>query len=386
MGFEDLVQTVTRIHGAALGAAGEVVHRLLSLRNWWIGASIVEFEQGGENRAAYGEALVGRLSDALKTTGYPGLSSRSLHNFRQVALAYPELDAARLRESVLPGSREIVQTSAESPGTLFPKLIARNGVSSPLPWRDSSWLERLFTRLTFSHLLELSRIDDPLKRAFYELHCLKEGWSVRELQRQRGSLLYERIGLSKDPESILALTHDGELPETPSVLVRDPYVLEFLDLKPLADLREATLEQALVDHLQAFLLELGRDFCFIGRQFRVTVGNVHHYLDLLFFHRSLHCLVAIDLKIGAFEPAHAGQMNFYLGYLAENVTRPDENPPVGILLCSDKDTEVVRYATVGMEDSVFVSRYLLELPSEELLARWLREERALLETANGCGG
>jgi hypothetical protein len=156
-------------------------------------------------------------------------------------------------------------------------------------------------------------------------------------------------------------------------------VLEFLGLKRAARYSEVDLEQALIDHLQEFLLELGRDYCFVARQFRLTVGNVHHYLDLLFFHRGLRSLVAIDLKIGDFEPAHAGQMSFYLNYLAENVARPDENPPVGILLCAGKNTEVVRYAMAGVADSLFVSRYVLELPSEEQLVRWLHEERARLK-------
>lgn len=158
-------------------------------------------------------------------------------------------------------------------------------------------------------------------------------------------------------------------------------MLEFLGLKPSVSYTETEFEQALIDHLQDFLLELGRDFCFVARQYRVTIGNLHHHLDLLFFHRALRSLVAIDLKIGDFEPAHAGQMSFYLNYLAEHVARPDENPPVGILLCSGKDHAVVRYATAAMADSLFVSRYTLELPTEEELAHWLREEREVLEVS-----
>jgi len=255
--------------------------------------------------------------------------------------------------------------------------------SEKLRWRDAGWLSRLFTELTFTHLLELSRIDDLPRRAFYELHCLKERWSVRELQRQRDSQLYERIGLSENRDEVLALAREGALGESPASQLRDPYVFEFLGIERRTVMTESDLEEARIDHLQQFLFERGRDFCFVDRQHRITVGNRHHYLDLLFFHRRMRCLVAIELKIGAFEPDHAGQLRFYLNYLAENVAHPDEGPPVGILLCSERDTEVVRFATAGDEE-LFVSRYQLELPSEDQLRQWLHEERERLEQEREC--
>jgi len=247
-----------------------------------------------------------------------------------------------------------------------------------LSWRDAEWMARLFTELTFTHLLELARIDDLPRRSFYELHCLKERWATRELQRQRDSMLYERIGLSENRDEVLALARDGELAETPAAQLKDPYVFEFLGIERRSAMTEGELEQALVNHLQQFLLELGRDFCFVDRQFRITAGNRHYHLDLLFFHRRLRCLVAIDLKLGEFRPEHAGQLRFYVNYLAEQVAHPDENPPVGILLCADRDAEVVRFATAGDED-LFVTRYQLELPSEEQLQQWLHDERARIE-------
>lgn len=216
------------------------------------------------------------------------------------------------------------------------------------------------------------------QRAFYELHCLKERWSVREMQRQRNSMLYERIGLSGNRDEVLALAREGTLAESPGAQLRDPYVFEFLGVERHPAMTESDLERALVDHLQQFLFELGRDFCFVARQFRITAANRHHYIDLLLFHRRLRCLVAIDLKLGAFEPEHAGQLRFYVNYLAEHVAYPEENPPVGILLCADRDAEVVRFATAGDGD-LFVTRYQLQLPSEEQLKRWLHEERARIE-------
>lgn len=237
---------------------------------------------------------------------------------------------------------------------------------------------RLRRELSFSHLLELSRVSEPLARAFYEVQTLAHRWSVRELKRQRDSMLFERVGLSRDREAVLALVNEGRLLDTMTVNVRDPYVLEFLNLPERHAYSESDLEGALVDHLQAFLLQFGGDFAFLGRQYRVTVGGRHHFIDLLFFHRRLRCLVAVDLKIGTFGHEDAGQMNFYLNYLRENVALPDESPPVGIVLCADKDVEEVHYATGNLDHQVFVSRYMTRLPTEQQLRAWLADERELM--------
>lgn len=414
MNFEALLLNITRIHIATQEAAGQTLNRILSFRNWLIGAWIIEYEQDGEDRATYGDRLLPRLADALKTAGIKGLSRRNLNNFRQVALAYPELDPHTFLEALLPdGLTTIWQTSAKSAHAVpplqnpaknapssrspaiwqtsakslhpFPSLQHRAQTTEVLEWRDSAWLMRLFSALTFSHILELSRIDAHLQRAFYELHCLKDGWSIRELKRQRGTMLYERVGLSKDKEGLMALEREGSLIETPRTVLRDPYILDFLDLASQTHFTESDLEQALLDHLQAFLLELGSDFCFMGRQYRISFGTNHYFIDLLFYHRGLRCLVAFDLKVERFRHEHAGQMNFYINYLAEKVSHPDENPPIGVILCTDKDAAEVHYATAGLEHSIFVSRYLAQLPSEEALAQWLREERMLLEEALGGG-
>jgi len=395
MKFDALVQTIAQIHTSSKEEAGRTLHQILSLRNWLIGAWVFEYEQGGEDRATYGDRLLQRLADGLSTAEVKGLSRRNLNNCRKFALAYPELELTKVSGGMLPKeSIRIWQTSAKSakPGTIvqtsaqsphpFPSLHKRARATDNLEWRDAAWLNRLFTTLSFSHLLELSRIETPLQRAFYELQCLKEGWSIRELKRQRESLLFERTGLSRDKQGLLALAREGALSETPEAVVRDPYVLEFLDLESRPHFTESDLEQYLLDNLQSFLLELGSDFCFMGRQYRITIGTNHHFIDLLFYHRGLQCLVAIDLKVEAFKHEHAGQMNFYVNYLAGNVTRSHENRPIGVILCTDKEAAEVHYATAGLEQSLFVSRYLAQLPSEEQLTRWLREERALLEQHN----
>ena len=173
----------------------------------------------------------------------------------------------------------------------------------------------------------------------------------------------------------------GQLVDSPQTLIRDPYILEFLELAERPTYSETDLEQALIDHLQEFMQELGRDFCFVERQFRFTVDSEHHFLDLLFYHRSLQCLIAIDLKLGKFRHDYAGQMNFYLNYLRENVAYPHENPPVGIILCAERDAETVRYATAGLDNQMFVSRYLIALPSEATLKQWLRDEQERLRSS-----
>jgi predicted nuclease of restriction endonuclease-like (RecB) superfamily len=236
-------------------------------------------------------------------------------------------------------------------------------------------------RLSWTHLLELIRLDDPWKRAFYENECLKGNWSKRQLQRQIGSLLYERTGLSTDKHTVIehARQQAAEAPADIASLIRDPYVLEFTGLAAQPHYLESDLETALLDHLQSFLLELGTGFCFEARQKRVTVGNEHDYLDLVFYHRLLRCHLLIDLKIRAFQHGDAGQMNFYLNYWKENIVAEGDQPPVGLLLCTDKDQTKVEYATGGLDHQLFVSRYLVALPRPEQLQQLIEIDRAVWE-------
>jgi len=372
VGFDSLVEGLSRLQARAREAAVRSVDEILTLRNWLIGAWIVAYEQEGADRARYGEGLIDALAAAFKARSVQGLSERNLRNYRQIALTWRRL-----------ATRQTLSGESGAPGQIWQTLSAESLPALPvggevLPWQDDAWMLRLRRDLSFSHLLELSRVSDPLARAFYEVQTLAHRWSVRELKRQRDSMLYERVGLSRDREAVLALAKEGRLLDTATTNVRDPYVLEFLGLPERRVYSEADLESALVDHLQEFLLELGGDFAFLGRQYRITVGGRHHFIDLLFFHRRLRCLVAIDLKIGPFGHEDAGQMNFYLNYLREKVSLADENPPIGVVLCADKDAEEVHYATGNLDQQVFVSRYLTRLPTEEQLRTWLAEERELL--------
>lgn len=388
MHYQAIVNDIAELDTAAQDEAVRAVNHLLTVRNWLIGAHIVEFEQHGEDRAAYGERLLPQLARDLRRQGSQGLSLSNLKSYRQFALCYPGFQ----KSQTLSGFFASVEKRAHLPAAaeensqaLSRRLRSMSSRSAPLEWQDGAYHEQLLRRLSWSQFVALIRLEDPLKRAFYELECLKSRWSVRELERQIDSLLYERVGLSKDKEAVLALAQRGRLTETPAALIREPYVLEFLGLPEKSSYSESSLETALLEHLQQFLLELGREFCFVARQLRITVGKRHNYLDLLFFHRRLKCLVACELKLTPFRHEHAGQMNFYLSYLKEQVALEDENPPIGLILCADHDATEVRYATAGLDQQLFVSRYLVALPGEAELRDWLRREQEQLEQRRASG-
>jgi predicted nuclease of restriction endonuclease-like (RecB) superfamily len=248
--------------------------------------------------------------------------------------------------------------------------------SLPTPLNPAQVLQ-----FSWTQLIEFIRIDDPWNRAFYENERLHGGWSKRQLQRQIGSLLYERTGLSKSKRAVVARARaqSSDTPATIEDLIRDPYVLEFTGLADRPAYSENDLETALLNHVQGFLLELGTGFCFEARQFRITVGNEHDRVDLVFYHRRLRCHVLLDLKIRAFSHADAGQMNFYLNYFKQHMVAAGDQPPVGILLCSDKDETKVQYATAGLSQKLFVSRYLVALPSVAQLKKFVEADRAWLE-------
>lgn len=332
----------------------------LTLRNWLIGYHIVEYEQHGSDRAQYGERLLESLARDLRQRLGRGFGWRNLEMFRRFYLRYP------ISQSLIAKFRV---TLPAPPSVSF----------TPFDWQDDPYFARLFRELPWTHFIELLRMEDPRKRAFYEVEVLRHRWSVRELKRQIDSLLYERVGLSRDQEGVLAIAQAGELVTTPSTMVRDPYIFEFLGLKREALYTESQLERALLDHLQEFLFEMGQGFCFIARQQRVTFDNEHYYLDLLLYNRRLKCLVAIDLKLGHFRYEYAGAMNFYLNYLKAEEMEPGENPPIGIILCSEKNETHVEYALGGMSNQVFVSRYLLSLPTQEELQAFVQQTRRQLE-------
>jgi predicted nuclease of restriction endonuclease-like (RecB) superfamily len=381
VGYAKLVKTISQVNTGMVGRAAVAVNQALVLRNWLIGAYIVEFEQNGSDRAKYGERLLPTLAEDLKAQGLKGLGAEMLRSCRLFFLCYPQISQPVVGEFALPGitppisqplsgKLEASAGRTSSGGKVGPKQEA---LPSPLS------AEQL-ARISWTHFLELVRIEDPWKRAFYENELLRGHWSKRQLQRQIGSLLYERTALSTNKRAVIERARNQEPPDTIAEMLRDPYILEFTGLSERHEYSEGELETALLDHLQRFLLELGRGFCFEARQFRMTEGRKHHRVDLVFYHRILRCHVLIDLKIRSFKPEDAGQMNFYVNWFKANMMYEGDNPPVGILLCSDTDGTEVEFATAGMDQKLFVSRYLVALPSVEKLRRFLEADRARIES------
>ncbi len=368
-GYQHLVTAISRLNEQIVGRVATFANQGLVLRNWLFGAHIVEFQQHGTDRAKYGERLLESLADDLARRKMKGLGVIVLGRCRQLFLTYPQIGKA-IPSTVWTELAVPLQIPSTA-RTESPTGGKSSEAAVPTPLEAE-----VVIHLSWSKLLELIRLDDPWQRAFYENECLRSHWSVRQLQRQIGSLLYERTGLSKNKKAVIERARKQEPRESIADLLRDPYVLEFTGLAELPSYSEDELESALLDHLQKFLLELGQGFCFEGRQFRMTEGRRHHRVDLVFYHRILRCHVLIDLKIRAFKPEDAGQMNFYVNWFKANMTQPGDNPPVGILLCSDRDGAEVEFATAGMDNKLFVSRYLKSLPSAEQLKAFLEKDRA----------
>lgn len=297
---------------------------------WGIGRVIIEEEQLGEVRAEYGKRLIRDLAERLSVDYGKGFDRSNLWHMRALYLAYPILDAVR---------------------------------------RELSW----------THYRLLLRVEKPDARAFYEIEAVNARWSTRELERQINSLLFERLALSRDKEGVLALAQQGHDVQRPSDLVKDPYVLEFVGLRQDERFLEADLERALMDNLQQFLLELGKGFAFMARQQRITLDGEHYYIDLVFYNRLTRSFVLVDLKLGKLTHQYLGQMLMYVNYYQREMTAPDENPPIGIVLCADKSEAVVRYTLPEDNSTIFASRYQLYLPTEDELVAEMTHAREEIE-------
>ena len=365
--YHDVFGDVSKIIDAARESAARSVNSAMTAAYWLIGRRVVEFEQSGGDRAEYGAALIERLAADLTAGFGRGFSRQNLYYMRQFYLSYPPDRILQTLSGTLapPSGHPTLQTAS---GKFNPSSIevgfADLLTAFPLPW---------------SAYVRLLSVNNESAREFYETEALRGGWSVRQLARQINSQFYERTALSQNRAAMLT---SGQQQRTEDVVLpdqqfKDPFILEFLDLKD--EYSESDLEEALIQHLETFLLELGDDFCFLGRQRRLRVGGEWYRVDLLFFHRRLRCLVVIDLKIGAFTHADAGQMHFYLNYAREHWVREGENPPVGLILCSEKDDALAHYALEGLTNKVMASEYRITLPDEKLLAEELDRTRQEIE-------
>ncbi|MBP9713673.1 MAG: DUF1016 family protein [Sterolibacterium sp.] len=356
---------------SARRAAARSVNALMTASYWEIGRRIVEFEQGGQERAEYGEALLLRLATDLSARFGSGFSRRNLQQMRLFYLAWPPEKIWQTPSAKSP-SPQIRQTpSSESSGAPISETLSRKSPDLPT-------LAQAFP-LPWSAYVRLLSVKNPQARAFYETETLRCGWSVRQLDRQVNSQFYERIALSHNKAAML---EKGEAAEpgdtiTPEQAIKDPFVLEFLNLKD--EYSESDLEDALIQHLADFLLELGDDFAFVGRQRRLRLDDNWFRIDLLFFHRSLKCLLVIDLKVGQFSYADAGQMHMYLNYARQHWMKPGENPPIGLILCAGKGSNEAHYTLEGLSNKVLTAEYRTALPDEKLLAEELEKTRRELE-------
>lgn len=375
-GYEGLLGGIAGLLEEARRTVARTVNALMTATYWEIGRRIVEHEQAGKQRAAYGAALLKRLSVDLSARLGRGFSERNLEQMRLFYVSSPisQTLSAKSGASSRPrtSQRKSKTSSAETPEAASPKS------GEPLATRSLHELATCFP-LPWSAYVRLLSLKSLEARRFYETEALRGGWSVRQLGRQIQSQFYERTALSRDTAAMLSKgarsVADDSVPVEEEV--KDPYILEFLDLKD--EYSESELEEALVGRLEAFLLELGGDFCFVGRQKRLRIGDEWFRVDLVFFHRRLRCLVLIDLKLGRFTHADAGQMHVYLNYAAEHWTHADENPPVGLILCAQKNAALARYALDNLPNKVLAAEYRTALPDEKLLAAQVEEARRRLE-------
>ena len=369
-----LASEISNLHDYLQNKALQQVNTSLTVRNWLVGLYIVEYEQNGSDKAVYGAGAITELAGLLKKRNIRGLDERSLRTCRSFYQTYPQIWGTVSTKLQLAENDNITKRGAVSP--IFSALITKLNENSLIPEQSeiSFPSEILLSRLSFSHFIELVKADNQLVRTFYEVQTIKNNWSVRELERAMSTLLFERTGLSTNKELVIAKIKD-EFPALPKDIVKNPYFLDFLDLEEKSEYSENDLEQAIINHLQKFLVELGRGFCFESRQKRITFDNRHYKIDLVFYNRILKCHVLLDLKVGEFDHADAGQMNMYLNYYRKNEMTEGDNPPVGIILCAGKNNELVEYATTGLAHEVFVSKYLVQLPSVEELKMLIANDR-----------
>jgi predicted nuclease of restriction endonuclease-like (RecB) superfamily len=386
--FTQLTRQIQQTHSVLQRSAGKAINQFLTMRNWLIGFYIVEFEQKGEDRAQYGGKLLQSIADNVKEES---LSYRNLKLFRQLYQVYPQIGqviSVFLHKNQL---FEILQSPIAKSGNnaipIWQSPIAKLQDAENDHFEIGQSLiaqlecpqvlvppEKILAELSYTHLVQLLPIKDPLKRAFYEIECIKGSWSVRELQRQIETLYFERCGMSISPEKLVAqLQNSAEVFDIKDI-IKSPFTFEFLGLKAKDVVEESDIETALITQLQDFLLELGYGFCFEARQKRILIDSEYFFIDLVFYHRILKCHVLVELKNERFKHENIAQLNTYVSYYKHNIMQSGDNLPIGILLCTGKSDELVKYATAGMDNQLFVSKYLVALPKKGEWIQFINNE------------
>ena len=369
--FDELTKIIRDTHDAAQTTAVKAINRMQTMRNWLYGYYIIEFEQHGKDRAEYGTQLLKRLEERVNRKG---LTETLFKNSRKFYRLYPQM-VENIIGVISPTLSDKLLESKDASVLCDTQMTENEHVEKSPTVSDGfrTTGQMIISRLSFSHIVEIMTVDDPLARYFYEQECIKCTWSVRELRRQISTNLYVRTGISSNPEKMLSLPslqgHDNN-----ELQIRQPFTFEFLGLKANEVVGEKDIENALIDHLQDFLLELGKGFCFESRQKRIIIDDEYYYPDLVFYNRILHCGVIIELKDEEFSHQNLGQLNAYVSHYKEHEMQPGDNPPIGILLCTRKGKKMVEYALAGMDNQLFVSTYMLQLPDKKTLEDFLLKQ------------
>ena len=368
--FGDLTSIIQSTHDAALSSAVKAINRLQTMRNWLIGYYIVEYEQHGKDRAEYGAKLLKKLEERVDRKGMTRNTFQSARNFYRM---YPQIiENFQINKGASMSCKSYMDTTNKISDTESIDNQS-NEICPTVSCKFQTSGKTIISKLSYSHIYEIMKVSDPLARYFYEQECIKCTWSVRELRRQISTNLYIRAGISTNPDKLLSLPsvqgHDSA-----ELQIRQPFTFEFLGLKPQDVIDEHDLENALISHLQEIILELGKGFCLESRQKRIIIDDEYYYPDLVFYNRILHCGVIIELKNEEFSYENFGQLNAYVSHYRENEMQPGDNPPIGILLCTRKGKKMVEYALAGMDNQLFVSTYMLQLPDKKTLEDFLRRQ------------
>ncbi|MBU2589317.1 MAG: DUF1016 family protein [Nanoarchaeota archaeon] len=349
-GFSNIYDNIKIIIEQARNKTFKVINSVMVQAYWEIGRTIVEEEQKGKKRADYGKYLIKELSERLIKEYGSGFKERNLYEMRRFYLTFPKWNALRAKSQK---SQKLHPVGAKS--------------------------QNIYDKLSWTHYRFLMRIKKENARKFYLIETAKNQWSKRELERQINSLLYERLSLSKNKKEVKEFAKKGQIVKKPEDIIKDPYVLEFLDLNENKKYLEKDLESLLISKLKSFLLELGKGFSLVSRQKRINVSNEHYYIDLVFYNYILKCFVLIDLKVGKLSHKDIGQMDFYVRYFEKEIKQEDDNPTIGLILCSDKDDTMIKYTLLEDNDKIFASKYKLCLPTEKQLKKELTNERLKIE-------
>ena len=380
MNFEILKENIQNAHIATQQSAIKAVNMYLTVRNWWVGYYIVSFEQNGEDRAQYGTKLIAELALQINLKG---LGETNLKQCRKFFLTYPQISqtASDLFNSNISqlSTDQFINNQNNNTLAISQSLTdelkkAVTTVQFDSLEQENNYYRTIVGTISFSHFVELLKIEDSTKRKFYELIIIKTQPNVAELKNQIATLSFERFGLSNNQEIALQELEAKIIPSQPADAVKSIYFFDFLQLPNSHLIQESDLEEALINHLQQFMLELGNGFCFEARQKRLLIDEDYYFADLVFYHRILKCHIIVELKLDQFKHEHLSQLNTYVSYFREEVKRPDDNPPIGILLCTEKGDKLVEYALSGMDEKLFVSKYLLQLPSKEVLRNFIENE------------